>query len=347
MRILFLDCTGRAFDGRTAREQALGGIETCTVNLAEALADAGANVTVATRSGAQSHVNGVDWRPFEHIGTEQADVVIANNDARLFSHSQPALNSGALPLLWFHNPVGWARTLRKGRLGPILRHRPGAVFCGDVQAAHAPHLLPFRFRATLLHGIENVFLEPLETRAPPSPRALFVSAAHRGLNETLQIWRARVPPTLPTATLDVFASEENLRRQTIDPERYENCGVLFRPPLAKSMLAQELASARLLLCPGAEDETFCLAAAEAQACGLPVVTRGTGALKERVRHERNGLIAPSERGFGDAILRGLQDDDLWQRMSLGARDDVEGLTWSRAAERWIRLIETHRSDQSG
>ena len=44
-----------------------------------------------------------------------------------------------------------------------------------------------------------------------------------------------------------------------------------------------------MICLG-YDETFCLNALEANACGLPVITFGKTALNEIIKHNKNGFI---------------------------------------------------------
>ncbi|MDX6698808.1 MAG: hypothetical protein QOE65_2205 [Solirubrobacteraceae bacterium] len=68
----------------------------------------------------------------------------------------------------------------------------------------------------------------------------------------------------------------------------------------------------------AREETFGLAAAEAMACGIPVVSASSGGIEEVVRHDRTGvLVAPGDSAALASALGGLLDDDA-RRARLGA-----------------------------
>lgn len=71
-------------------------------------------------------------------------------------------------------------------------------------------------------------------------------------------------------------------------------------------------------------EAFGLAAAEAAACGLPVVASAVGGLREIVRHGETGLLVPP--GCSDelaaALARLVADPSLSHRLGSSARDRV-------------------------
>src|SRR5262249_2002236 len=81
-------------------------------------------------------------------------------------------------------------------------------------------------------------------------------------------------------------------------------------------------SAAVMAYPCTFKETFCLAVAEAQAAGLPVVTSDRAALAERVTDGVDGFLIPGrpgkpkgyEEAFVQAVVRLLREDDLWGRM---------------------------------
>jgi glycosyltransferase involved in cell wall biosynthesis len=74
----------------------------------------------------------------------------------------------------------------------------------------------------------------------------------------------------------------------------------------------------------AREETFCITAAEALACGVPVVAAAGGGLREVVRHGATGLV--SEPGalepFADGIERLLADGGERRRMGAAATADA-------------------------
>jgi glycosyltransferase involved in cell wall biosynthesis len=87
---------------------------------------------------------------------------------------------------------------------------------------------------------------------------------------------------------DVYA------RERIDPRRGEP-GVTVHPAVPRSSLWDAMAGAAVVLCPAKWDEPFGMVAAEAQACGTPVVAFDRGALGEVIADEQTGfLVAPDD-----------------------------------------------------
>ncbi len=70
------------------------------------------------------------------------------------------------------------------------------------------------------------------------------------------------------------------------------------------------------------EETFCLGAAEALACGTPVVAAGTGGLAEVVDHGRTGLLSAPERPeeLASSIGRLLDEPETRARMGASAAE---------------------------
>ena len=68
-----------------------------------------------------------------------------------------------------------------------------------------------------------------------------------------------------------------------------------------------------MLIPGHKGEVFCLAAEEARALCLPIVTLGYGSLYERVEHNVTGYIAKNITEFIHYTHKLLNDDDLYKK----------------------------------
>lgn len=81
-----------------------------------------------------------------------------------------------------------------------------------------------------------------------------------------------------------------------------------------------LTGADLFVLPS-EIESFGLAALEAMACGVPVITTDVGGLPEVVRHGRDGLLFPvgDVDAMGAAATELLRDQERWSEMSKSAR----------------------------
>lgn len=93
-------------------------------------------------------------------------------------------------------------------------------------------------------------------------------------------------------------------REKIDPRRADP-GVFVHPAVPRATLWESMAGAAVVLCPARWDEPFGMVAAEAQACGTPVVAFRRGALDEVIVDGVTGLmVAPDDiNAAADAIMR--------------------------------------------
>jgi D-inositol-3-phosphate glycosyltransferase len=109
--------------------------------------------------------------------------------------------------------------------------------------------------------------------------------------------------------------------------------VRFVPPVSQADLARWYAAASLVAVPS-YNESFGLVAAEAQACGTPVVAAAVGGLTTAVRDGASGLLVGSHApgDWADALGKVLLDPPLCGRLADGALLHAQGFAWERTAE---------------
>jgi glycosyltransferase involved in cell wall biosynthesis len=104
--------------------------------------------------------------------------------------------------------------------------------------------------------------------------------------------------------IDVFGDpyDPEYARTKIDPCAAEP-GVTLRPGVPQEVLWEAMARAAVVLCPARWEEPFGMVAAEAQACGTPVVAFRRGALAEVIVDGVTGfLVAPDDlQAAADAV----------------------------------------------
>ena len=122
----------------------------------------------------------------------------------------------------------------------------------------------------------------------------------KGAAEAIEIARAA------GVRIELFGDsyDDEYTRRRIEPHRAEP-GVFVHASVPRMSLWQVMARAAVVLCPVSWDEPFGMVAAEAQACGTPVVAFRRGALGEVVLDRVTGfLVAPGDiSAAADAVLR--------------------------------------------
>ena len=125
----------------------------------------------------------------------------------------------------------------------------------------------------------------------------------KGAAEAIEIARAVGIP------IDVYGDSYDRAyvREEIDPRRADP-NVCVHPGVARSTLWDAMAGAAVVLCPARWDEPFGMVAAEAQACGTPVVAFRRGALAEVIVDGVTGvLVAPDDvEAAAQALVRATE-----------------------------------------
>jgi glycosyltransferase involved in cell wall biosynthesis len=141
-------------------------------------------------------------------------------------------------------------------------------------------------------------------RWSPSARGGAVFAGRlspeKGASEAIEIAEAA------GVRIDVYGDsyDADYTRERIDPRRADP-GVVVHPGVPRSVLWEMMARACVVLCPARWEEPFGMVAAEAQACGTPVVAFRRGALDEAIVDAVTGfLVAPDDiAAAADAVTR--------------------------------------------
>ncbi len=335
MRILFVNKTRsdeyRAFDYTSL--EGLRGAERTVISLAEALAERGHDVAVTC--------GGVDGeRPVGKIvvvGPHAApardyDVVVSNNFAKAFDGFKAPIK-----LVWTHNP-GFSRAHVVADYVAKLRHRPYLVHLSQYTLGRS-WFLPQSGRTIIRHGMPSALIDARSQRdRAPAPVAVFASYASRNLSRVIKAWRDVAHPRVPDARLVITSEVAPKHLAGMSATELAANNIEIAGTLPWTRLMELLRTGRVFVAPGHHQETFNLLTVEAAACGVPTVTMGIGALRERVVHDETGWIAASDAEMGSALARILADDEVWARYHKGCLSHPDLVTWQARASEWEAYI---------
>lgn len=369
--VLFYADLSTPFAPPDLQRRPLGGSETALVHVTGGLARLGHRVIVAAHPGAHTGVHdGVDYVNVESSAWQDGDV-----DMTVVFRQLPHVRRrlpGRTRLVWVHDHIGIYPELPRGIGRALLggawrfgyrvfgRYARTVVAVSDWLARCFVEFArwPTESVTAIPNAVDPALFDGAHTAGPPVSgrtsgrlRVAYTSVPERGLELLVgrimpAIWRA-----IPGVELDVYSYRplEPYRGAAHGPGR-----VNFRGGLRKSDLARELAAADLWLYPTDFPETSCIAAMEAQAAGVPVVSSRRYALRETVVDGQTGVLIDGPVGsadyvdrFAKAAVALLSDPARRARMAAQARRHIlERYTWDRVSAQWSELLIRLGSDAS-
>jgi glycosyltransferase involved in cell wall biosynthesis len=307
------------------REPQRGGSQAFVSELARGLTQRGYGVHLYAASGSAVR------------GAEVIDTGVDHRDlaATLYRPSGAAIEGSAVAERAF---AGVYDVVREGRYDVVHNHAfdaPAVSLASTLSApvVHTVHLPPDAAVASALREA---------VRCDPSPVVCCVSESHANAWRRVVPVDAILPPYVPTAQIpfslapgsgavfagrlspekgagdaiaisrmagiqiDVFGDSYDVEyaRERIDPLRCEP-GVVVHAAVPQPALWEAMARASVVLCPANWEEPFGMVAAEAQACGAPVVAFRRGALEEVIIDGTTGLLVEPDdhQAAAEAVSR--------------------------------------------
>lgn len=151
---------------------------------------------------------------------------------------------------------------------------------------------------------------------------------------------------MPARLLLIGDGPERQRIETICRQEGASDAIHF---LGKMTRPEEVMASCDLFVLSSETESFGLAALEAMACGVPVVSTNTGGLPEVVAHGESGLLCPvgDVRAMADAAAAILADDAVLARYRAGALRQAQRFDLHAVLPRYEALYEEVLNHQKG
>ena len=226
----------------------------------------------------------------------------------------------------------------------VVAKRVDRVITGSQNSAESvarEFRLPMEHISVIYDGVDTDTFRPLEI--PKRPNSLLYVGNSDDRNKGARYL---------VEALALLKHRDGLRLTVVDrPQAYlvptiaRELGVADRITMAGRLSKEDLVraynEAQIMVSPSLY-EGFGLPAAEAMACGTPLVATTAGAFPEVVEDGDSGLLVPpgNARALADAIERLLDDPDLRRRLGQGGRRRiVERFSWRETAIRTLELYQ--------
>jgi glycosyltransferase involved in cell wall biosynthesis len=356
MKLLFISYSPIAMDVTLPEREPLGGSESCIAYLARQLAQNGHDVSFACRlpPGTPERILGV--RHLQLEATQSAPFFQSADFDAIVTLSAPAVARDlkfmapqAFHVCWLH------LTPDQKAMAPLAAMTPMidcAVFVSETQR----QMVGYRGVAQVIgNGIapafENMFTSADELRASKENRAVYTSMPYRGLRLLVDVINEMETQT----RFDIYSSMHTYRAPENNlPALYELVArarrTQYHAPVAQPALAAQLRSAAFLAYSCTFIETYCIAALEAIAAGLKVVSTRLGALHETTLGFADLLPITVDMSDDDVVTRYaalledniaafLDQPEIWAEQRFAQSQTVNRLcSWRARSREWENLL---------
>lgn len=337
---------GLPHDGATLKNQSLGGSETACLHLSRELAKRGHHVTVAspTRGGVWDDVT---FMPLEsapgYASVMPIDVCILSRNIEWCRW----LVTAKLRVLWCHDlALKRSRPMLAGTLWNIdTMYVLSEFHKKQYIEVHGEHIAPLLWQTR--NGIDLPSFAGLSNTARDRNLLVYGSRPERGWGAALAIMEllARKGSDL---RLEIAGYENSVPQLQPMIDHYKAVAqrlpnVKFIGALRQDEWHRKIASSLALMYPGCDgdfSEISCLVAAEAQACGTPIVSLDKGALSETIGDA--GILLKTDsvgnpqylERFADTLIGLHKDIGETQRLAQNGLRHAQQLGWAGVAEAW-------------
>ncbi|MGZ4199877.1 MAG: glycosyltransferase family 4 protein [Thermoleophilia bacterium] len=325
-----------------------GGIESVVALLADALVEAGHDVTLFAAPGSRSCANVVT--PLNRLHPEEigASVVEADHAARAFGHIERAAMEGR-PFDVVHDHSGWVALAMADRLpGPVL-HTVHGAFDDNAKRFYAAHgakaaisCISRAQAATRPKGlrVDAVVGNPIDVGAWPTDQTkddylLWVGrfAPEKGAHRAIRVAKATGRRLVLAGP--VQPGQEQFFAEAVEPH-LDGDQIRYVGEIGGRRKLELFAGAYAFLMPITWEEPFGMVMVEAMAAGTPVIAFAQGSAPEVVEAGRSGLLVGDEEAMAEAVDDAADLSPAECRASVAERFSPEAV--ARAYERVYRAI---------
>lgn len=343
---------GQPFEGDSLeRGGGLGGSETAFIQMTRALAKRGHKVMAFNSCEKPGNYDGVEYFTFSKslpvLAKEHFDVFVVSRYSAFFNLPF----SAGLKVLWNHDTLDNPKELRMVH-DEIDLFLVLSEFHKDNFLMRLPQL-DDRLVITR-NGLDFDLMDQAAQQAVPDPNKLiYASRPERGLKTLLEDVWPRLYRWNPD--LKLFVCGYQIKLSDMPPELeelYKHINILLESVpglvilggLAKSEYYRHLSEAAMMLYPCVFPEVSCIAALEAQALGVPVLTSDSFALSETVVSPQLKVAGrPGAEdyvnGFVERAINLLNNRGEMAEIASFSKEQIRNrYGWDKVAAEWDRLF---------
>jgi len=302
-----------------------GGIEFLNLFLAKLLVKKKNKIYIAINSKINKKFENINITHIDKIKNNHFDVVINSNSVKnlnLFKKSKK--------IIWLHNKLQIEKAFRRGELFNIYKNKPNIVFVSKFLMANTSNLYPFKNKVIIPNGYDPLFKN--KKKNIRKNLIIWTNQRYKGLQNIINIFENSIEPNSNSKLL-IFGVDKNKKKLFF----YKSKKIFFFGRVSRKRLANYFKIAKVFLHPGF-DETFCISALEASASGLPIITLGKSALKERVKNNYNGFIVKNYEDISLKILKLFNNTKTFNKMSKNAITYSKKYNWDKIILLWLKYI---------
>jgi glycosyltransferase involved in cell wall biosynthesis len=211
-----------------------------------------------------------------------------------------------------------------------------------AQEIHQAFKVPMEKIRMVYNGLDTEFFYPKNGGRREKNRLLFVGNTDDTKKGIVYLLKAlsKLPSEITLAIVDSGTPVKTYAPGIVQ-ELNLGSRVTFTGKVSQEGLRELYSASELVVLPSLY-EGFGLPAAEAMACGTPVVATMAGALPEVLGRGGAGILVPPRdpEALARAIMRTLRDEDGKKRMGhLGRKRAEEYFTWRKVAERTVGVYK--------
>jgi glycosyltransferase involved in cell wall biosynthesis len=361
VKILFVNLSALRFTAATPDHAPLGGSESALCYLARQLARRGHDVSLAAHmpEGAAGLVENIRHYPVATLkdagffAAQKFEIIVICN-APAAAAPLKALSPGSRILFWAHvlpdQPS--MQVLQQPQAKDAL---DATVFVSAWQRFEIERAFgPFKNAVLIGNGIapafENMFASKDDLLRAKKNRAAYTATPYRGLKVLVRAMEGFDRDI----KLDIFSSMKVYQSADDDyaalfRQAAQNPAIACRGSVTQAELARHLRETSFLFYPSIYPETFCIAAAEAMAAGMKLVTTQLGALPETTMGFAD--LVPVTSSDGDALVHSFRaamrqaadqfavDPNAWADERFVQMQRVNAAySWAARAGEWERML---------